>query len=186
MAGPDSRLIKKLRVYAGTQLNALPKPTASLSDIPEVIRDASSRHKLQTRVADESYGQGFGSFVDAWFYKDTADFRLKPLTPGEQHFIGLYILFSRLAPFYVMGEGAKSWSGRGGSSYLPDFEGTDRLTHPAVKHLSIQLDTFITSRGFVRLSKADVAPLLPDDLQFASNLSDGAPRLFDALFFWND
>ena len=100
------------------------------------------------------------------FYKDTADFRLKPLTPGEQHFIGLYILFSRLAPFYVMGEGAKSWSGRGGSSYLPDFEGTDRLTHPAVKHLSIQLDTFITSRGFVRLSKADVAPLLPDDLQF--------------------
>jgi hypothetical protein len=188
MTLPDARHIKRVMQWAETRLPPpAPKPgRCSTSDYPDVIREVARKFQLETRIEANSYGQGYASFVEAWFYKDTQDFRLAPHTEHERHFLGLYVLFCRRAPYFAMGSGAKSWRAGGGSSFMPSFQSTDVFAIPAIAALATKVAALGAARGLVRLQKSDLAEPLPQDLRFDSNLSDGPPRLFDALFFWND
>ena len=187
MALPTDRDIERTLQWALPRLPAATYPGKSFeSTYPAVIRDLAGKHKLKSRVEWDSYGQGYASYVDAWFYQDNAGFRLSPPVAGAMNFTGLYVLLCRLAPYYVMGQGAKSWTDGSGSSYLPHFSGVDQFPTQAVKDLAVKADTFLASRGLVRLGNAEVAEELPPEFHFDSNHTDGKPRLFDALFFWND
>lgn len=188
MALPDARHIKRVMQWAETRL---PPPASkaercSPSDYADIIREIAREFSLEGRSEADSYGQGYASFVEAWFYQDKPEFRLPRQTKGEQHFAGLYVLFCRHAPYVTLGSGAKSWHSRGGSSFMPSFQGTDVFANPTIEALAAKVEAVCSERGLVRLRKAELAAELPEDLQFGSNLTDGTPRLFDALFFWND
>lgn len=173
--------------WALPKLPAAPNGGRSIaSDYPDIVRELESKYKLQSRVEWDSYGQGYASFVDAWFYQDSPEFRLKPVSKGRQDYLGLYVLLCRAAPYYVIGQGSKSWSDRDGSSYMPSYSGIDVLPSRTVQELSDKVEAFLSVRGLVRLHSEDVAEELPPELCFDTNLTDGPHRLYDALFFWYD
>jgi hypothetical protein len=184
---PTSRDLKRMTKWAVSRLPAAPSCGRSIeSAYPELIHDLTREFKLESRIEWESYGQGYASYVDAWFYQDKPEFQLPALTKGEMRFTGPYVLLCRDAPYFVMGEGAKSWTAKGGSSYLPGFSSIDEFSTRAVRDLSEKLSAFLAEHGLVRLRKSDVAEELPEDLHFDTNLADGKHRLYDALFFWYD
>lgn len=153
---------------------------------PGMCRDIQRKFSLEAIVTTDNYGQGFASFIDAWFYKDTPDFRIPRLNSAGHDFVGLWVLLSHAAPYYVMGQGSKGWSAKTASSYMPSFDGVDAFPSPAVKHLAHRIDTYLASQSLVRLHKNDLAGPLPAGYEVQSNLIDGQARLFDALFFWFD
>lgn len=187
MALPAARQLKQLTQWALSRLPAAPNGGRSIaSDYPDIVREIERKFKLQSRVEWDSHGQGYASFVDAWFYQDTPEFRLPSVAKGSHEYLGLYVLLCRAAPYYVIGQGSKSWTDRGGSSYLPSYSGIDVLPSRAVQELSVKVEALLSARGLVRLHPADVAEELPPDLCFDTNLTDGPHRLYDALFFWYD
>ena len=184
---PTSRDLKRMTKWAVSRLPAAPGSGRNIeSTYPELIRVMAREFKLESRVEWDSYGQGYASFVDAWFYQNKPEFQLPALTKGEKRFTGPYVLLCRDAPYFVVGEGAKSWTAKGGSSYLPDFSSIDEFSTRAVRDLSEKLSAYVAERGLVRLHKSDVAEELPEDLHFDTNLADDKHRLFHALFFWYD
>ena len=188
---PSSSLndIKKLLQsdWARSRLPAAPNGGRSIaSTYPAICREMEKALKLQSRTEWDSYGQGYASYVDAWFYRDRPEFQLAPLARGQQNFVGLHILFCRFAPYFVCGEGSKSWSSRGGSGGFLNFDSINVIRNPAIRELLAKVDPFLSARGLVRLSKEDVASFLPGGYEIETNLSNAPHRLFDALFFWYD
>lgn len=155
-------------------------------DYPEIVRELKRKYRLEERTSWDSYGQGVASFVDAWFYKDAAEYRLPPHAPGDSHFTGLWILLCRPLPCFVMGEGQRSWQNKGAAGYMPSFSRVDRFDSPAVRDLAAKAEPLLVERGMTRLKKQDVAIELPATIEIESNLIDGHPRIFDALFYWYD
>ena len=187
MALPTARDFKTMSAWAVSRLPKAPFDGKKVdSAYPEIIRDVTKRLKLQSKIEDNSYRQGFASYIDAWFYQDRPAFRLPPYAEGVHDFHGLYVLFCRFAPYYVMGQGAKSWSDRAGSSYMLAFSGVDVFQTQAVKDLSGRMDPHLSKYGLLRLHKAQLAEQLPPEFHFDTNLVDEKHRLYDALFFWYD
>jgi hypothetical protein len=187
MALPTANDIKRMTKWAVPRLPAAPNGGRSIeSSFPEIVRDLALKFHLESRVEWDSYGQGYASYVDAWFFQDNPAFRLPALSKGEKHYTGLYVLLCRDAPYFVMGEGARSWTDRGGSSYMPGFNGIDDFTSRAVKDVAEKVSAYLSTQGLVRLNQEDMAEELPEDLHFDTNLIDGKHRLYDALFFWYD
>ena len=153
----------------------------------DVSRTAARKLNVEARLDMDSFGQGFASFCEAFFYRDGPEFRAKTYSPGEVAFNGVAVLLCRFAPVYTMHEGNKSWSARGSrASTLGSFASVDHFTTPAVRGLAAKLEQQLSGDGLIRLRKADVAMPTPIHLVFESNLVDGTHRLFDVLFFWND
>jgi len=153
---------------------------------PDFERTICKRFKLQSRSEWNSFGQGYASFVDLWFYKDSVAFRLPLLANKGHHFTGLHVFLSRLGPYFIMCEGSKSWTTRSASSGLPGWAAIDNFVTPEIKMLAAKIDVYLTGEGLVRLHKAGLAEHLPERFAFESNLGDDPMRLFDALFFWQD
>lgn len=151
-----------------------------------IVRETVSRMKLMERSEWNDYGSGLASFFDVWVYRDEPAFRRPRYDKADHSFAGLWVLMCRLAPCCVMGEGEKSWSATNGSGYVPTFSGVDRFATKEVAELAGCVTKHLSTHGLVRLYKGDLAPLLPADCAFKTNLGDGPLRIFDALFFWND
>ena len=64
--------------------------------------------------------------------------------------------------------------------------GVDTFTTLEVEELAHGVAERLDADGLTRLRKCDVAPPLPPEWRFRSNLADGPLRIFDALFHWND
>ncbi len=149
--------------------------------------DVSRRMKLQSRIEWDDYGSGYASYIDAWFYKDEPAFKATRPTDSYHGYVGLWVLLSRVTPFFVMGEGVKTWDEDGrASSYLPDWQGVDRIESEAVMELSTKIDDYLTSQGFMRLRQDEVSQSAPADIEIATILNPHALRLFDVLFNWMD
>ena len=156
------------------------------TDYPEIVRELKRKYRLEEQTSWDAYGQGVASFVDAWFYRDAAEFRMPRQGPGFSHFTGLWILLCRPLPCFVMGEGQRSWHAKGAAGYMPSFSQVDRFDSPAVRDLARKVEPLLVERGLTRLKKQEVATTLPADIEIESNLIDGQPRIFDALFYWYD
>lgn len=167
-------------------------PWAS-NDEEEIVRfyrsicdDLCREFFLSSEIEWEDYGSGYASYIDAWFYRDNDRFNVSS-NPECRGFTGLFVLFSRLSPYFVVGEGAKSWNVEGGGrSYLPSFELVDDFTHQPVADLFRELEPRLTQRGLVRLCKDDLGELLPENSRVPTILCDPPYRAFDALFHWAD
>ncbi len=187
MNEPTRRDIQQMMAWAMPRLPAAANGGCSIaSSYPEFVRELTRKYKLESRVEWNSYGQGYASYIDAWFYQDKPEFRRPATSKDEKNYTGLYVLLCREAPYFVMGEGAKSWTAKGGSSYMPGFNGVDAFASLAVKDLAEKASNFFSGQGLVRLRQAEVAEELPEGLRFDTNLVDGKHRLYDALFFWYD
>ena len=153
---------------------------------PGLLRELEKKLRAKSKIDVDSHGQGFASYVDAWFYRDHDDFRDRQLG-GENCFAGLAVTLWRFGPYYILGEYTKAWEARTGSSGLPSFEGIDRFPTPAVRALSTVAENTLAEGGLVRLHKSQLAIPLPERYRgIPSNLRDGEPRLFDAVFYWLD
>ncbi|MFM9942032.1 MAG: hypothetical protein ACKVP7_21315 [Hyphomicrobiaceae bacterium] len=171
-------------------LKQLPPPPAGTkfkpSALPSLIKSIEHKKRLLGRHEFDSYGQGAASFIDAWFYRETAAFRVAGTAANEQSYNGLFVLFSLVGPYVVMGEGAKSWGKRGGIGYMPSFSMVNQFKRQAVASLATGIEPLIETTGLVRLNKPDLAARLPFEHEVETNLAEGHQRLFDALFFWID
>jgi hypothetical protein len=167
-----------------------PWSTRDESQIDSYLKTVSEEVSLATntlsRIEWGHYGSGYASFVDAWFYRSTPAFDVpSPLRQGEEH-VGLVVLLSRLSPYFVFMEGEKRWHAKGGSSYLPAFEGVDSLSSPGVLDLVAPVQKVLESRGLRRLSKKELSSPLHPDIQVPTILGDPPYVEFDALFHWED
>jgi hypothetical protein len=140
----------------------------------------------ESKVAWDHYGSGYASFVDAWFYKDTADFDPRQPVQHGHGYTGLVVLLSRLSPHVVFMEGERHWHGQGSSSYLPAFAAIDQFESPGVIALAQQVQPILERHGLVRLTRDALATPLPPDLAVPTILSDEPFTQFDAMFHWED
>lgn len=154
--------------------------------IDQHVRSIVERVCRKLQVLDRGefnhYGSGYASYVDVWFYRDEEAFRF---AEGNCYF-GIVVLFSRLTPTFVLGEGRKTWRDNSASSYLPSFDMVDRFTHPAVQELEQPIERALQAAGLQRLRAEDLATPLPAHFDVPSILGDAPWRTFDALFHWMD
>lgn len=148
-----------------------------------IIQAADRCFDLRSQIEWNHYGCGYASFIDAWFYRADQGGRLTGL--GERH-IGIWILLSRTTRFFVMGQGEKSWSEKGGSGYLPSLDKVDEIDHWAIAALTVPLANKFTAAGLARLSRKDLEETLNSNCEVPTILSDPPYKLFDALFHWED
>jgi hypothetical protein len=149
-----------------------------------VVDDIERRAGLKSRIEWNHYGSGYASFIDAWFYDESPSFK-DPSFTGNCYF-GVAVLFSRLSPFYVLGQGAKSWHDRGGSSYMPSLEFVDEFDRDCVLELSRTLESLLGDHELQRLSRFDLQIPLAEVYDVPTILSDRPFTEFDALFYWED
>ncbi|WP_217907426.1 hypothetical protein [Massilia sp. BJB1822] len=117
-----------------------------------VIPDLERKSHVKSRIEWSHYGSGYASFVDAWFYRESADFATKYQPTHGKSYTGLVALLSRLSPYFVLLEGEKSWSENGGSSYLPQFDAIDAFQTLSVAELAEQVQPILEGHGLIRLS----------------------------------
>lgn len=139
---------------------------------------------LNSRIEWNHYDSGYASFIDAWFYPSDGSSHIRP---QEQHYMGIFVLLSRLSRYFVIGQGEKSWSQNTGSSYLPCFDGIDNVTHFAlVEHIN-PITKILQKVGLQRLERNELAQPLPEKFEMPRTiLSDPPFHHFDALFHWED
>jgi hypothetical protein len=147
-----------------------------------ILRQTAS----QARIAWDCYGCGYASFVDAWFYRPTREFRLKGPYRRTEYYCGLVVLLCRLAPVYALAEGDKFWDAKGSGGYLPSFESLDDIRTPAVRELAAQVGPILDAAGLKRMRQADLSAPLPPETRIDTNLGDEPFRAFDAYFYWYD
>jgi hypothetical protein len=152
-----------------------------------ICEDLCREFLLSSEIEWEDYGSGYASYIDAWFYRDDDRFKVSS-SPENRQYTGLVVLFSRLSPYFVVGEDSKSWhvNGSSGGSYLPSFELVDDFTHQPVADLFGELEPRLVQRGLIRLRKDDLEQRLPENIRVPTILSDPPYRTFDALFHWED
>ncbi|MDG9667791.1 hypothetical protein ONV78_08615 [Hahella sp. CR1] len=124
------------------------------------------------------YGSGYASFVDVCFYQGKA---AQGQDAPEQ--MGLEVLFSRLSPYFVLMEAPVPTSG---FHSLPSFNGLDRLRTPNVIQLAQTIQPILEDFGLLRLYKSDLNKTLPRQIKVPAVLNEGACKLYDALFYWED
>ncbi|MDF0607046.1 hypothetical protein HZU77_015580 [Neisseriaceae bacterium TC5R-5] len=146
--------------------------------------------RTESKIEWDHYGCGYASFVDAWFYRPTADFYITPLTCPKVHCTGLVVLLSRLSPYFVLMEANKFWDDTGdGGGYLPDFRMLDDFKNPAVIELASQVQILLEEQGLIRAYKEQLSERLPVGLEVPTILADFDEQGFtqyDALFHWED
>lgn len=151
-----------------------------------LVQRIERENHLSSRVEWHHYGSGYASFVEAWFYPADSRARLPAFQVGGERHVGLTVLLSRLSRYFVLGQDEKAWSAVGGSGGLPNFSTVDDVTHPTILALAAPVTALLTARGLQRLSRLELAALLPRDTQVPTILTDEAFRQFDALFYWED
>lgn len=138
-----------------------------------------------SRIEWGHYGSGYASFIDAWFYKPEAGFKVDEALGKGSEYKGLVVLLSRLSPYFVFMEGEKRWHAKGGSSYLPESAMLDRLLAPAIVALAAEVQTVLENHGLVRLFKADLSAALVPNIAVPTILADQFTE-YDALYYWED
>lgn len=166
---------------------ALPFDTADESSVRRfyepLVRNIELVERLKSRVEWNHYGSGYASFIDAWFYPSDDSSRV---SPQEQRYLGIFVLLSRLSRFFVIGQGEKSWSTKGGASYMPDFDLMDAVKHRDLVGHAETITRILVDAGLVRLKKEQLEQPLAQKFGTPSILSSPPHRHFDALFHWND
>jgi hypothetical protein len=152
----------------------------------QVCADIERAQRVQSRIEWNHYGSGYASYVDAWFYRATPEFECQELSKEWQAYHGVAVLLSRLSSYFVVMEGAKTWSDRGGSNYLPTLEMVNRFARPATERLADEIAAFLETQGLQRLHPEALGHSLPKDTKVPTILSDGPYTVFDAVFYWED
>lgn len=162
----------------------LPRPEAMIEDFYRTVAAAiCAETATKDRTEWNHYGSGYASFIDAWFYHP--DGRCRRAREGEHH-AGIFVLLSRLSPFYVLGQGEKAWHAKGGSSYLPAMEAIDQIEDSELQHTASLIEPVLGRHGLQRLRREALEELLPSEIHVPTILVNPPFHVFDALFHWED
>jgi hypothetical protein len=140
---------------------------------------------LRGEVAWEQ-GSGYASYIEAWFYRATPEFRLPGPPSDANGYAGLQILLCRLAPVFVFMESDRTWTDQASSYSLACAESVDRFACPAVDNIASQVQALLESNGLTRLLRSDALQPIDQDLGPYTLLGDYPYKRFDALFHWTD
>jgi len=133
-----------------------------------------------------AYGCGYASFLDSWFYFESSEYKLKPLTDNRKRYTGLTVVFSLLEPMFCVFENQKEWNEYGGGGALPDSSMIDKFETEEVRNLSVRICGVIQEMGIPRASRKTLETPINKSIQIETNLSFGELKLFDAFFHWMD
>lgn len=153
-----------------------------------LYKQVKRRTKALCYVEPDSYGSGYASFYDAWFYKKTPDFDNK-FAADIESYEGLVVLVHKHLPYYVFMQGTKSWKAAdpaSRSSYLPSRKLVDNLTNSAVIELASEVEKILSAKGLVRLKQKTLDTRLDIQIDIPTELMDGYLSYFDGLFYWED
>lgn len=154
-------------------------------NIKDIVAEICLAARLEDKTEYNHYGSGYASFVDCWLHRPDNDFRFH-IDDNCHSYHGLVVLFSRLSPFYVLGQGDKSWNKTGSSSYAPDFDFVDGIEHPAVLKLVPSVTDILAKRGLEQLHRSELDTILPVGFHVPTIMAGSVLRHFDALFYWED
>ena len=148
----------------------------------DVLAEICRKMRLDHKSEFGHYGSGYASYVDTWLYRAEASFRFA----AGNCFWGIVILYSRLSPYYVLGQGQKSWHDNGGSSYLPSFKFVDAISQDVLISLVYDIDVILAGRGLKRLKRSQVEANLDHNIRVPTILADPPLHHFDAIYYWED
>jgi hypothetical protein len=152
--------------------------------LKQVIAELKDSQLIQIDADFSHYGSGYASYVDLFCYYKDGSFNIQR---GETTWIiGITLYLSRLAPVAVYGSGEKTKRKDGGSySFLrPEDVGT--LPEGEWNEVLYEISNKLIKFGFDLLQPEDILPLLIFDTKIFTILNNGAYRVFDALFYWED
>lgn len=140
----------------------------------------------EVQIMADHYGSGTASFVDAWFYRTTPDFVPDPPPRSGESYVGLAVILSRFAPYYVLMQGEKSWYEGGAGLYQPYYDAVDRFSRDAVSGFIPEAESILHGYGLQRLHREELGNHIPPELQVPTILGEPPYTEFDALFYWED
>lgn len=174
-------------VIAGKPITDMPPwslqdDTAVEKFVVNICENLSCNFGLNYKVDLDRSGSGYVSFIDAWFYRESDEFRY---ASSGHYYRGFVVLFSKLSNFFVFGEGDKSWDNTSGSSYVPEFEMVDKFTRSCNKQLEKPIEEYLSASGLSRLFAHELSDILVG-YEVKTILADEPLREFDALFYWEE
>lgn len=190
MEFPDLTSEETIRDFAADRLRWPTGPWLSRRGMKPFYRkvcDEVSRHlRLKTCIEWDPYGSGEASFFDAWFYRDAPEFKVTIPNFSGHAYTGLWVLLHRSSPYYVVGEGQKSWDENASGGYWPVMKAVDEFETDAVVQVCKDVEHQLWKRGFIRLRREDVDRPIPEDIKVETIMDAGRYYLFDAIFHWTD
>lgn len=154
--------------------------------IKSLIAEIKRSFNLQDRTVWNSYGSGYASYVDCFLYNPDRSFRLPQVGAGGAGYVGLVLLFSRLSPFYVFGEGEKSWSPGGGAGYLLSAPTANVVEDEFNLSLLGPVRRMLEERTWIWLSPAQGLHRPRHQPPLQTNLGQAPFTVFDYVFHWMD
>ena len=133
-----------------------------------------------------SYGCGYASFFESWFYYEKPEFEFHIEGMNDKGYNGVFIIFSLLEPMFSAGEAHKTWSEHGGSGMLPSIGMIDEYSSSSVKSLSANICKELQACGIPQASKGTLEEPIDQSISIESNMATGELKLFDAFYHWID
>jgi len=148
--------------------------------------EVSSSLGVLERREWSSYGQGFASFVESWFYRPEKPFEAEKYDSERYSYRGVSVVFSLLEPMFITYESEKRWSDDGDSGILPSLNTIDNFNSTDTRTLNDSVCSIIRKNSIPQASKQTLDAPIDSEIKIESNMSFGELRLFDAFFHWAD
>lgn len=174
-----------------------PFDTGDLDKVEDYIRQVvdrlKSNHTINVEADFDYYGSGFASYISIRISKrDNSDSIIKMdknrITKDTK---GILLYISNLAPYWYYGgsewslttENGKFASGSSGYISPTDINKYDTAKwNNDIEKIKFTLSHF----KYNLLTKEELEKSLDFEINIASNLIDGKPRVFDCFFHWED
>ena len=184
---PDHLINRVGQLYPAGVLN---HELVGLPELPDRYNDLCAKIRSELGVLERrewsSFGCGYASFLESWFYKPEQQFEAVKYDSERYSYRGVSVIFSLLEPMFAIYESEKRWSDDGGNSVLPSLQCIDHYESAKVKQLGLSVQTLIRVNGIPKVSKRTLSLEIDRSIKIESNLADGDLRLFDAFFHWMD
>jgi len=122
-----------------------------IEKLTELYNKATKAVLVSGRVKERrewsSYGSGFASFVESWFYIPEKSYAIDYPGKTGRSFRGVSVFFSLLEPMFSVGESSQYWDESSGGSALPCIGIVDEYESDAVRSLSQDICQTIQAMG---------------------------------------
>ena len=183
----DRLILRVAELYAGNELD---HDLLDYGKLIEAYDAASGKVVANLGVYEKrewsSYGCGFASFVESWYYRKNRQFEDSFEGQYESSFRGVSIIFSLLEPMFAAGESRQGWGSNGDSNLLPSIDMVDNYETDAVHSLSRDVCRVLRDVGIPQVSRRTLDAEIDNTIRIESNMSDGPLRIFDAFYHWED
>ena len=151
-----------------------------------IAKQVTAALGVQERREWSSYGCGFASFLESWFYRDEKRYEVSYPSMAGHRYRGVSVVFCLLEPMFVIGESVQHWDESGGGSVLPSLEMIDAFESVEIRTLGDSIRLLIQDMGVPQVSRRSLNAPISSTIKIESNMSNSELRLFDAFYHWMD